>query len=792
MKLLYYEIYKILKRRVILIFMAVMLVLNIFLCYRSCIDKNEYTEEIKSVFEMYESNPEETILLANDVETAYDDMMKTVFEALKEHVEINTSSISGLYFDTLNKDHAVFGKLLDSIEYAQDFKDNIQKVIDTAKYNLTEFETLYKNKNSYIFQQQKKVIELYDKLKYMPVRPAYNVGWEKYYFYNTVIIFIFFAALIICSEAFATDGQCLRVIIHSTKKGRFQTVIAKIGAVFILNFISLLLFSVTNLIIIGMFYGFSDVTSGIQSVQSFMLCPVNLSILSYIILSFFTKFLIISAFSAILLFVSVYGNQIITYISGILFISLNYILSIIRYVDDNNVFKNLNFYSASNVNYLFTRYRSFNFFDNAVGYVPVTIILYSLIFIAFTATVLWLYLKKIKIDNISFKLYFPVKDLYIKFKDRIKKHVNQKLDGTVQKKYIKSIFGWEVYKVLISKRLIYFVAFLIIIYLFISYNENKPIVSYSNNAYLEFNEILHGEVTTEKEKWIKNERQRLNEIITDYSRIKEDYLTHKISTEDYMEAYDQYNIAVSRSAELSVIEERYNYLTGVKNTKNIDGWFLYDTGWQLLLFKDFDIILFACLLLLFGGLFSDEYSENKFVNILRSCKNGRGKLFNAKMLTVFSLTSALFVIFKGTELALIISNFGLPDAAAPLVSMPEFSNTNSDISIIYFTILHYAISYFSWLALAYVTAGLSSLFLRKTATISTISIVVLLPMFLSVFGFYGLDKLDLTKTLTGTGIYINSTEIKLFGNDFAYLGFYICIFLIVSCFSYILTFNKYK
>jgi hypothetical protein len=53
-------------------------------------------------------------------------------------------------------------------------------------------------------------------------------------------------------------------------------------------------------------------------------------------------------------------------------------------------------------------------------------------------------------------------------------------------------------------------------------------------------------------------------------------------------------------------------------------------------------------------------------------------------------------------------------------------------------------------------------------------------MFLSVFGFQNLDKLDLTKSLTGTGIYIISTEMRFFKNDFAYLILFIGIFYITT------------
>jgi hypothetical protein len=290
---------------------------------------------------------------------------------------------------------------------------------------------------------------------------------------------------------------------------------------------------------------------------------------------------------------------------------------------------------------------------------------------------------------------------------------------------------------------------------------------------------LQGELTIEKSEFISAEREFINDILVKQDEMLEKYLLEEINFDEYREYLTDYNYAYSRNEILAVIENHLYYIEKTTAVKNIDTWFIYDTGWKKLFHSGFDIILYSLILLLFAGIFADEYtgksSSGSFIQILRTTKKGRKRTFRAKLISALGITAALTVIFNSIDLISIFKNYDLPAINAPLLSLQSFSDISGSITVGQFLAAHLFIKLFANILFTIFLYGLSEL-LKKSILVMSVSVAV--TLFPALFVYFGLDifnYFDFTALLSGTQLYLLSAKANIFGD----MGVF--IIFILSC-----------
>ena len=111
----------------------------------------------------------------------------------------------------------------------------------------------------------------------------------------------------------------------------------------------------------------------------------------------------------------------------------------------------------------------------------------------------------------------------------------------------------------------------------------------------------------------------------------QNYISGKTDDAIYSAYLSDYNYAFSHKEPLEAVTSHAQYIDKCKAETGIDAWFVYDSGWLRLIGTDADILLLAALLVIFAGVFADEYgsrsSSGGFANILRPTKPGADRHF---------------------------------------------------------------------------------------------------------------------------------------------------------------------
>ena len=193
-----------------------------------------------------------------------------------------------------------------------------------------------------------------------------------------------------------------------------------------------------------------------------------------------------------------------------------------------------------------------------------------------------------------------------------------------------------------------------------------------------------GPVTDEKLTALENERTEIEEILSAYEGMGQDYVNGHITKEEYTAYLERHEAAGNRSEFLRKTEERRDYLVSLRE-EGREGWFLYDTGWKKLTCADPDYFLYAAILLLCAGIFAVEYSRDDtregFIRILRSTGNGHAQTFFVKLSVAVAAAVILSLLFTVIDVSVAAYYYELPNFAAPLRSIEIFYSMKGSLSV---------------------------------------------------------------------------------------------------------------
>jgi ABC-type transport system involved in multi-copper enzyme maturation permease subunit len=652
--------------------------------------------------------------------------------------------------------------------------------------NIVEFDEMGISSESYAYQYQLKVIDLYKNAQSdIKIGFEYTRGWGDYFNYDIVNIFIFAILIMFGSAVFAQEqNNGFMAIIRTSKNGRAKTAFAKIGAMLILTFAVVLAFTFSTMAVFGAVLGFSSTNNAIQVFSDFLLSPAVVTVGQYLFITVAVNFFVFALFSCVILTISVFiYNYAIIYICGFGLFGLNFLLYTMSFINADNPLRNLNFVAVAAVNPLFIRYRSLNFFGDVAGYISVLFAVFGvLLIISSTITVLVFSNGQ---AGITAGRVFKISNIFCKIKTLFG-HIGEKIPSILPQRqaYSFSIFAAETYKTLILKRFIFVVIGLLAVKCYISNGEFTAVRSYSDAVYKEYMTTLSGEFTDEKRNFLADERAYIDDILLKKDEVFEKYFAEEISFDEYREYLTDYNYAYSRSELFKRIEEHAQYIDQTAAQKNISAWFIYDTGWNKLLHRNFDIILYVLILLLFSGIFADEHtsksSSGSFAQILRTAKNGRKRTFTSKLISALAITALLTIAFNVIDFIILLKNYDLPALNAPLVSMQSFAAINGGFTIMQYLAVYFLTRLFAYLLFAAFVCGLSEL-LKKTVFVMSVSVALtLFPALFAYFGLGAFSYFDFTALLSATQIYLLSARTGLLGDTGLFILFTVCCALI-SC-----------
>ncbi len=750
--LIYYEFRKLLSLRFIRITLAVLLLLNGLLClYSARLPDGELPPDtVDEFFEKYYSSPEEFDEYHEFILEWQREQENRIVQQLSLGVfDFEVEELPSVYAPEGFSDSQLFGVLYGNIDKIREYPDNIRRVIDKAEENLAEFRYMGFSDDTYTCRYQRKVIELYSEARDNVVIGLENVrGWNEYFGYDAVNLFIFASMLIVSSVLFVQEKQTgMMPLVRVSRGGKVKTALSKIAVLLIIIFVCVLVFSAETLAIFAFRLGLSSPSNAIQVLDEYTYSYNIITIGEYFAISLAVKYAAFALFALITSAVSVFVyNYALTFIGGLGVYGLNYLLYILRYINADSPLKNLNLISVSSVSSLFVRFRSANVFGLCIGYqilMPMVYIPLILIFSALCGC-------KYCMGGDALSIRTPA--FIISVKEWISSAFSQKKKKAADYR-LRLLFSAEIYKTLISSRYIIIVIALLTVKGLISYSAYQPSRSFADGVYREYMTALAGEMTDRKRQYIADERQMINETIARRDEVQQKYIDKSITYEEYENYLKDYNYAYSRTELFSEIESHASYIDRLA-AEGREAWFVYDTGWKKLFLTPFDWTLFAALLILFSGSFASEYdsriSSGGFAQILRVSKKGRKHTFAAKIGTALLISSVMSALWNIPDLCFISKAYKLPLAEAPIMSLELFGESGLEMSIAGYIILFYVVRLSAAVMLALIPCGMSCLFEKALSAMAVVSAFTLFPALLNRFGADILGYADFVSLMRAT------------------------------------------
>ena len=239
---------------------------------------------------------------------------------------------------------------------------------------------------------------------------------------------------------------------------------------------------------------------------------------------------------------------------------------------------------------------------------------------------------------------------------------------------------------------------------------------------------LHGADTPEKSAWILSEYAHFKEIKGMQSQMQEQFARGEISEEEWKRYTEELNLAELKLNSAAIFAEKAEQFSAQKEELP-PAHYIYEYGWQTVyaLLQFPDVFLLFPLLLMAAQSFPAE-SMSGMLPVLLACRNGRRKLYRAKLLSLLTVCAVGCAVFGGLEWVVFTCRGWLNDAAAPLYSITVFAECPLALTLMQGYGLCLVVRLLAAMGLAVLILGIS-VWIRNTANLLFAGLCLLaLPM----------------------------------------------------------------
>lgn len=766
MKLISDEFRKLTGVRYLWLILALLVAGNIVVSYFTAVKarpRGIETSQIAEFYEKYSADPDAMNAYYADMlefSRRQDDLF---IEAMREGKDYNPERWVNQYGTDEFGDRALFAMLFLSVDAAKQYSSDIGKVIRSAEANLAELEYAGVPAGDYACRSQAECVRVYQYVREnVDIKFEYIRGWNDYFGYDTVNVFIFMALILFASVIFTQERvNGFLPVLRTCRRGRVTTALVKCGLMMLITLGAVLLFTGSTFAVFGAVLGYSSPGNAIQALSSYTYCPYLLTIGEYFVVTLGLRLLTFVTFSGVILFVSVFAAQYLyVYAAGLGVAGVNFLLYSLVKINSNSLVRNMNFFAAAAVQPLFVRFRTFSLFSYPCSYVPFLLSVFgALLILGVAGTVTAFALRKGGAASSPRKLLSRLS--IQRLVQRVKRDRGASHGGAQRiRQRSLSLVGYENHKLLIASRMIAVVIAALCLRCVISYNGNIPPDDSFERIYRSYMTELEGEITDEKREYIAKESEFISKTLAMQDTMYADYAGGRIDYPTYSAYLSDYNYAISHNEAIKVVSDHAKYIDKCKAETGIDAWFVYDSGWLRLFGTDADILLLAAVVVLLAGIFADEYSSRSssggFAQILRSTKRGRRQTFVAKLVAAVIIAATMTVLFNAADAFIISKRFFMPAQGAPVQSLELFEGFTGGMSILGYTAIMYVIRLCAAVTLALLVCGLSCVLRRQLSVLSCTVALTLLPSLLAYFGLYVMRRVDFLRYFAGTPLCIDS------------------------------------
>lgn len=692
MKLIFYEIKKVLSKRVFLAALAFCVVINLTVFYfTNASDFNERrvtgSSKMVAMIDKYSAMPhqkakaeltlnEEAFMIALDINNLsknsdpefFDDELSMLEYKKKENPKAYALAEKMLQKGELDENESFFGALLlAQLEYIESYPSFIGEM--KARADEQSSFSVFGDKDGFSYKNIYKTAEDYKPLAGTELKIGNDYPLTSVFGYKAADWFLILLVFLLCFFMFREEREKgLYKLVRTSQFGKLKTVCAKLAAMLLLTavltaFMMFITFAMSTIL-----FGRWELSRPIQSIAGMRNCIFSITCDEFCLLFILGKVLAMLFIAAVfaVVYIIVSNSGLIHIIAFGLLAGEFVLYSAIPQYSSFNTPKYINvFYFLSGE--FFGSYLNLNIFGAPLRADIVLLFVFGVLFALGLAVACFVFTRKSQ-EVRSSRLISRLSEI---------KQKHSRIAGST------AVLYGEYYKFLISGK----AALILLAVLIFGVSSSIGTVRYSvtepaDIAYRNYALTLQGKLTDETDRQIKEYRGYFKKLESKLEKISEDKKMSARTREFAAKSIE--NVLNTQGEGFNRLDEQYKRLKKLQK-QGIDVQLLDEIvypefvanptrEWNNLALN----ILF--LLLTIPLIFTFEYRRN-MIDLLQATRNGRARLFRAK-LTIGLLSAA--ITFAAAYLPYpirFIGTFGGKYISAPIISLERFANSGTTMSL---------------------------------------------------------------------------------------------------------------
>lgn len=739
MQLIKYEFHKLFYKKIIFFLLILLLGLNLFLFlqeqknvvfhntaeYRTLLTKYSAMEPGQALNELNRLQGDYGILFrilynrsTGVDETVVQNDVQLLLDNYPEPITYETFLQKYSYFlqneDEFQAVNLAVSQLIGQLNALQSYPEFIRSMKDKAQE--MEEVSVFAKKDTFSYRNIQKTVLDFSDLKNLPLALGQEEGLLAVSDFAFTDYFLMAFILLLAIFLFAEERENgLLPILKSTTHGRLKLAGSKLVVLLFSACCLPALFYGSNLVVATYRFGFGDTGRFLQSMSGFRDTEMPLTVLQYLILLFLLKLLALFLFAAVTALVfTVISNTRLTFliIGGILAGSyLAY--SFIYPTSYLNTIKYLNIFSFLDSYQMLAYYNNLNIFGYPVSRLSCSLFLLLLLIILCSLAYLLFFSKTGSKSSSSVPVLLKRKDL-----SRLTK-------GSVD------LWNHELFKIMFSNKGLFLLLSALLLGL-TNLDLSELFYTSDQYSYEYYAGQLAGTLNESKPSFLEEEQQRFDHLSKDIKALSEQYNKKEITRADYegssmklsdfAKLYPGFQKAKQQYESLAALQEHQNlplhFISSISS-----GYIFEDSGRDLLLGLLYSVLLILCL----SNLFCSEY-KNGMILLIRSTRDGRGKLFFKKAFLAYGTALILLLLLYAPVYITLVVRYDFTDWAAPVQSILNFGGIPFSISILQFILLVSVIQCITAFAMVSSLLLFAQLLQKQTLTILTGALALSVPM----------------------------------------------------------------
>ncbi|MDE6728143.1 MAG: hypothetical protein K2J80_09440 [Oscillospiraceae bacterium] len=550
-------------------------------------------------------------------------MLETHRDIFEKYEAVYESGSYLIYTDSMLKEITLINEIASEYETVSEYDKYIRSIEENK--NRLNGVSIFVKKDTESFSSRN-IEKSYNDHKDLT---SENIGFTPYKGVkmaseNTITDLFLLLSIMLFTGGLITEEKekgLLRVT-RATKNGVGKCMSAKLAALLIHSFVTVLLLYGSNFIYAAATTGVGDLSASIHSVAAFRESALDITLGEYFTFGLITKTAVIFTFGAAVTAVSVISSKsFVPQLAAVGWLGANWLA--FQFIPAYSIFnpiKYLSFWGIINPKFIYAEYLNFNVSEYPINRTLGTVALIAALFAAVTAAAVLLFVKGSSLDIRKTR-----RASLIPF------HIHANL------------LVHEGSKILFTNKAIVVLA---IFALLIGCGdlEREHALSIGETYYQTIMKTLEGELTDEKERYILEEKARYDEAFAQIAAINEMIVSGEIDSNTGSGMRSQWEAVTALYPYFQRAEQQYKHII-----EQHGGVFIYDTGYRYLFGKFNDnftidlLLLSMCMIFAFGNALPMEDSVRSW-NLLSATVRGKRRIISGKMITCAVCAAVMTVL----------------------------------------------------------------------------------------------------------------------------------------------------